>query len=398
MSETSNNSKQNRKDYLILATLMLSAATTSIPLMLSGLLLIDIGETFNTPIGVTGQMRTLSYIISIFFALITSILSVRYDHKLLLQLGLASYILSAIGCNLAPNFSTMIAAFSLTGVGYAFTITMTFTMTRLLSQERRGEAIGLIIAGSSASYALGALIVPILQNVGGWRVSFFGYMLPISVLALVLATFSIPRQSGGGDSQVRIKIGEAFKTIFSNRSAVSSLLGYLLAMLAFQGVLTYNTSYFRKSFPISIGEASILMLINALSYTVGSATAGRTMMRVSRKPLAVVTILVASAIMMAYSNIPFLLPSAGLVCVLCYLMGTMDASSTGLILDQVPMYVGIMVSFQQVFYLVGSTIGSGVGGALLTYSSFQLMFTALGVFGILSAFVFQWLTVDSSKS
>jgi uncharacterized membrane protein YfcA len=62
------------------------------------------------------------------------------------------------------------------------------------------------------------------------------------------------------------------------------------------------------------------------------------------------------------------------------------------------MYVGIMVSFQQVFYLVGSTIGSGVGGALLTYSSFQLMFTALGIFGILSAFVFQWLTVDSSKS
>jgi MFS family permease len=53
-------------------------------------------------------------------------------------------------------------------------------MTRLLSQEKRGEAIGFIIAGSSASYALGAFIVPYLQNLGGWRVSFFGYMLPIS--------------------------------------------------------------------------------------------------------------------------------------------------------------------------------------------------------------------------
>jgi predicted MFS family arabinose efflux permease len=398
MSEMSNNPPHTGNDYLILATLILSGATTSIPLMLSGLLLIDIGETFNTPIGITGQMRTVSYILSIFFALITSILSIRYDHKLLLQLGIVSYILSAIGCNLAPNFNAMIAAFSLTGVGYALTITMTFTMTSLLSHERRGEAIGFIIAGSSASYALGAFIVPYLQNVGGWRFSFLGYMLPVSILALALATFFIPRRSMGGDGQVQVKIGEAFRTIFSNRSALFSLFGYLLAMLAFQGVLTYNTSYFRRSFPISIGEASILMLINALSYTIGSATAGRMMKRVRRKPLAVVTIMVAGVLMMLYSNIPVFLFSVALVCVLCYSVGTVDASSTGLILDQVPLYVGVMVSFQQVFYLVGSTIGSGVGGAILTFSSFQIMFMVLGVFGIMSALVFQWLTVDPSKS
>jgi len=108
--------------------------------------------------------------------------------------------------------------------------------------------------------------------------------------------------------------------------------------------------------------------------------------------------MVAEVLMMLYSKIPIFLFSAGLVCVLCYLVGTMDASSTDLILDQVPLYVENMVSFQQVFYLVGSTIRSGVGGAILTFSSFQLMFTALAIFGILSAFVFQWLTVDPSKS
>jgi hypothetical protein len=36
MSEISNNPPQTRNDYLILATLILSGATTSIPLMLSG--------------------------------------------------------------------------------------------------------------------------------------------------------------------------------------------------------------------------------------------------------------------------------------------------------------------------------------------------------------------------
>jgi len=394
MNETSNSTQQAREDYLLLLTLILSGATTSIPTMLSSLLLIDIGQTFNTPIGITGQIRTANYIISIFAALLTSVLSVMYDHKRLLQLGLLCYTISAIGCTLAPSLSFMMATFSLTGVGYAFTITMAYTMTRLLSEERRGEAIGFIIAGSSASYALGAFIVPYLQNIGGWRASFSEYMLPISVITLALATILIPRRLKGDTSQVQTKIGEAFRTIFSNRSAVSSLLGYLFAMLAFQGILTYNTSFFRMSFLISIGVASILMLTDALSYTIGSAVASRVMKRIRRKTLITGSILVAGVLMMVYSDIPIFLLSFGLVCTSCYLVGTMDASSTSLILDQVPAFVGMMVSFQQIFYLVGSTIGAGVGGVVLTFSGFQLMFMVLGVFGVLSALVFQFLTKD----
>jgi DHA1 family purine base/nucleoside efflux pump-like MFS transporter len=290
----------------------------------------------------------------------------------------------------------MVIAFSLTGIGYALVITMTFTMTGLFPQKMRGEAIGLIIAGSSGSYALGALIVPYLQSIGGWRFTFIGYMLPISMLALTLASVTVPRRSGSNENKVQTKIGEAFKVIFSNRSALFSLLGYLLAMVTFQGILTYNTSFFRKSFPISIGEASIIMLIAALCYTIGSATAGRIMKRVRRKPLTVVTIMVAGVIMMLYSGIPIFLISVGLVCALCYLVGTMDASSTSLILEQIPLYAGVMMSFQRVVSMVGASIGSGVGGVILTFSSFQLMFLVLGVFGVASAFVFHWLTVDSS--
>jgi len=382
--------------YPILITLVLSGAAASISSMLSGLLLIDIGETFNVTVGLAGQMRTFSFIISIIFAFLTSILSMRYDHKLLLQMGLLAYVLSAVGCYLAPNFSTMVTAFSLTGIGYALVITMTFTMTGLFPQKMRGEAIGLIIAGSSGSYALGALIVPYLQSIGGWRFTFIGYMLPISMLALTLASVTVPRRSGSNENKVQTKIGEAFKVIFSNRSALFSLLGYLLAMVTFQGILTYNTSFFRKSFPISIGEASIIMLIAALCYTIGSATAGRIMKRVRRKPLTVVTIMVAGVIMMLYSGIPIFLISVGLVCALCYLVGTMDASSTSLILEQIPLYAGVMMSFQRVVSMVGASIGSGIGGVILTFSSFQLMFLVLGVFGVASAFVFHWLTVDSS--
>ncbi|MFH0850794.1 MAG: MFS transporter [Candidatus Bathyarchaeota archaeon] len=383
--------------YLILIALVLSGFTASIASMLSGLLLIDIGETFNVTVGVAGQMRTISFVVSIVFALLTSMFSVKYNNKMLLQVGLLAYAASAIGCYLAPNFNIMVAAFSLSGIGYALATTMTFTMTGLFPQKKRGEAIGFIIAGMSGSYLIGALVVPYLQSMGGWRYTFFGYMLPSSALALILATLTIPRGTSGSDNRGQIKLGEGFKAIFSNRSAFFSLLGYLLVIVTWQGILTYNTSFFRNTFFISIGEASIIILIGATLYTIGSVASSRIANRVGRKPLVVASILVASMMFMVYSYSPIFVLSAGLMCVACFLVGMMDASSTSLVIEQLPLYAGIMMSLQRVVSQVGSSLGSGLGGAILTFSSYKSMFLILGVFGIVSAMIFHWFTIDSSS-
>ncbi len=379
----------------ILIALVFSGFTASIANMLSGLLLIDIGETFNVNVGVAGQMCTFSFIISIVFALLTSIFSVKYNHKTLLQIGLFAYTATAIGCYLAPQFNIMVAAFSCSGIGYALATTMTFTLTRLFPEEKRGEAIGFIIAGMSGSYLIGALVVPYLQSVGGWRHAFLGYLLPSSVLALVLTTVTIPRGSSGSDNSGQIRLGEGFKAIFSNRSASSSLFAYLLAIVMWQGILTYSTSFFRDTFLLSIGEASILILVGATLYTIGSVVSSRTARRVGRKPLVAISILVASMTFMSYTYSPIFMFSAVIMFVGCLLVGIMDASSTSLVIDQLPLYAGIMMSLQRVVTQLGSTIGSGLGGTILTLSSYNSMYLVLGVFGVASAIVFHWVTSDT---
>jgi predicted MFS family arabinose efflux permease len=272
---------------------------------------------------------------------------------------------------------------------------MIFTLTELLPQKRRGEAIGFIIAGMSGSYLVGALIVPYLQSIGGWRYSFLGYLLPSSVLALILSTIIIPGKSSS-DNRNQIKLGEVFKKIYSNRSAFSSLLGYLLAIAAWQGILTYFTSFFRNSFLISIGEASIIILIGATLYTIGSVASSRIAHRVGRKRLVSVSILIAGIMIMVFSYSPIFVISAGLLYTICLLVGMMDASSTSLIIEQLPLYAGIMMSLQRVVTQVGGSIGSGLGGAILTFSSYNSMFLVVGVFGIASAIVFHWFTIDST--
>jgi predicted MFS family arabinose efflux permease len=340
-------------------------------------------------------MLTFSFVISVVFALLTSVLTLKYNHKLLLQIGLAAYAVSAIGCFMAPNFISMIASYSLTGIGYALTTTMAFTLAaELFPVEKRGAVIGWIVAGMSGSYLVGAFVVPYLQSIGGWRGTFIGYMLPASVLALALATTSIPRNAQGPQTGAQGGLKESFKEVFSNRSAISSLAGLLFAMAAWQAVMTYFSSFFREAFKWTIGETSILILFGASLYTFGGIAAGRMVNRMGRKPLTVVPIFVAGITIMSFSRLPSEMLSGGLLCVGCLLVGIMDAASTNLIIEQLPAYTGVMMSLSRAVTQVGFSVGSGLGGVFLLLSGYQYMFLLLGSLAIASAIMFHFFTID----
>jgi len=363
--------------------------------LISGLLLIDIGETFNVTVAIAGQIRTFSSIISIVFALLMSILTLKYDHKLLLQIGLVAYSVSAIGCYLAPTFMAMVASFSFTGIGYAVTTTMAFTLAaELFPVEKRGEVIGWIIAGMSGSYLIGAFIVPYLQSIGGWRITFIGYLLPSSALALVLSTLFIPRDIRSSPKSAQSSLKESFQNIFSNKSASFSLIGLLLAMATSSAVNTYLSSFFRAWFKMTISEVSIIILFVSTLYTLGSITGGRMVNRIGRKPLTVVTILFAGVVIMSFTRIPNAWISGAFLCVGTLLFGMMDTASTSYIVEQIPVYAGVMMSLSRAVNQLGFSVGSGLGGMFLLRYGYQDMFLILGTFSIASAIVFHFFTID----
>jgi len=374
---------------------MLSSLAAMISGMLSGLQLIDIGETFNVTVAIAGQILTFSFVISIIFALLTSILTLRYNHKLLLQIGLVAYVVSAIGCFMAPNFAAMIASYSLTGIGYALTTTMAFTLAaELFPVEKRGAVIGWIVAGQSGSYLVGAFVVPFLQSIEGWRSTFIGYMFPISGLALVLATTSIPKNVYGAQTRSQSNFKESFIEVFSNRSAISSLVGLLFAMAAWQAVMVYFGSFFREWFNMTINETSILILFGAMLYTFGSIASGRMVNRIGRKPLTVVPILIAGITIITYSRIPNMMLSGGFLCISCFLVGMMDSASTSFIVEQLPAYTGIMVSLSRALTQVGFSVGSGLGGVFLILYGYQDVFLLLGSLAFASSIMFHFFTRD----
>lgn len=68
---------------------LVTASFASGPIaVLAALLLVDMGKTFGTGVGMTGQINTTYSIAAFAFALATSALSIRFKHKSLLLTGL----------------------------------------------------------------------------------------------------------------------------------------------------------------------------------------------------------------------------------------------------------------------------------------------------------------------
>jgi len=385
---------------LVQPSLVLSTFAVQPHGILIGLLLVDIGLAFGVPVGVAGQIRTISYVVSVIFGLLMGVLSIRFRHKSLLVMGLLFLSISALGCAFAPSFIAMLMFFSIWGVALAMVSPMGLTLTgEHFPQEKRASVIGRIVAGGAVSYVVGAPATGFIADVGGWRLPFLGFILPVSLLGLLLAIKGVP--TSPSSRQSALSMGDylaGFKGVFSNRSADACLAGSAFSMAAWAAIITYAPSFYRQRFLFSTGVASVFMLLAASCYTLGSVISGRLVKRFGRKPLTVLAALFAGIFTVSYAILPDVWLSGIASFLACLSGGMRAAASNSLTLEQVPKFRGTMMSISSAATNLGSSLGAGIGGLTLLLLGYEGMAISLGAMGIAAAIVFQLLAVDPTKA
>jgi len=367
--------------------------------VLVALLLIDIGNTFNVPVGVMGQINTPYSIVAVIFALLMGILSVRFEHKSLLLTGLLFIGISALGCLLAPDFNMMLVSYSLSGIGWAMVSPMTIALIGdHFPVEKRTNTVGLVIAAGALSYLIGAPITASVAGLGGWRLPLIGFVIPIILASLLLAFFGLPSTSGSHKPTVNGKTYlRSFKVVLSNRSATACLIGDVLRSAAFIVILIFVTSFFRQRFLVSTDFASIVILGAASCYAFGSLVSGRLVNRLGRKPSTVLTALLASVFTISYAYVPNLWLSLALSFVASWFFGMVASASSCLALEQIPKFRGTMMSVDTAAISLGSALGTVVGGPALLSFDYEGLGMALGVMGVAAALIFYFLTIDPTR-
>lgn len=374
---------------MMLLSFIVSSFATQPPGLITSLLLIDIGKTFGIQVGVSGQIRTVSSVVGVIIALLLGIISVRFSARSLLLTGLLLLVLSALGCYVAWDFTSMLILYSLTGVG----ITMITPMINTLigdnyPQEIRSKILGWSAAGTSIAYLVCSPLVGFISGQSGWRMTFIILMLPVAVLGLTIAFAGIPRVNPRKKSSNANDLFIGFRSVLSCKSAVFCLFGSMLTWASFLGSLTYSISFFREEFALALGWASLLLSAMALSKTLGHLTIGYLVSRFGRKHVAVMSVLSTALFTLFYLLCDVMWLSMVLVCISCVLAGFMHSSVDSLNLEQVPEFRSSMMSLSSAAYTLGGVVGPGLGGATLLFYGYQCMGAVFGLLGIISSVVF----------
>ncbi|NWG11216.1 MFS transporter [Candidatus Bathyarchaeota archaeon] len=368
--------------------------------ILTALFLLDMSQTFGVSRGVMGQTNTVSSVVSIVFALAMGILSIRFTHRSLIVTGMILYSLSTLGCYFAWDINSMLLFYSFNGLALAIFVPMTNTLIGdFMKPERRAFAIGWTIAAGSLAYFIGAPLMGVLSGFGGWRLVLLGFILPFSIVGLLMIGAFVPsaKQSSAVVAADETYM-KSFRNIISNRSAVGCLVGTVFRYAVFAALLFYGTAFTIERFGLSIDFASIVILIAALFYTLGSLACGSFVKRLGRKSSTVISVLLAGFFTVSYAYAPSIWLSVTLMSIAGWLDGLAASASTSLSLEQMPELRGTMMSLSYAFVGIGSAIGAAMGGLTLIFYDYEELGIVLGSMGIIAAIIFQFLTVDQEET
>ena len=268
-----------------------------------------------------------------------------------------------------------------------------------LPLEQRPRAIGWLYSGAALTYFIGSPVIAIIVGFGNWRWAFFGFILPVSLLGLMITIKGVPaasRSTHSPKSKGTYWVG--FKGVFANRSATVCLIGSGLGGAGWVAILLYTISFFRQRFLVSVGVAAVIFPVLAFCAILGNQVGGQMVHRFGRKPLTIFTAVVTGIFIISFMTIHLLWLALTLVCLGCLFGGMWFTVSLSLTLEQVPKFRGTMMSLSTVAAFLGYALGAGVGGLILLRWDYEGVGLALGALYLTSAILFYLLVIDPTTS
>ena len=384
---------------MALLSLALSRGVTNLPIVVLGMTLIEIAATFNVSVGMAGQLTTAFSAVAIVFSILMGIISMRYNHKTLLMVGLVLYVITAAACYLVNSFGILLVVFAASGVATAIVISMPNALIgELLPVNKRTSAIGLTLVITAMMFLVGAPATDMISGVAGWRSAIFWVINPLTILTVILVYLMIPKMSSPrGEKGSSINYLDGLREVTRNTSALACLVGTMLGLATFNLWLVYGVSFWRQVYGVSMNFISMVMILLPLSYIAGCLVTDFLTKKLGKKLLASSSAAIAATFTLAASNAPDIWSSVGLALLGGFAGGIMFTVSTSLTLEQLPGNMGTMMSVHSAAVNMGATLASIVGGVVLTSYSYSIYGVVMGVIGLMGALIFFRYSVDPTR-
>jgi len=376
-----NTTEKAKQSRFLLPVLGLAVLSTWLVTVTFQLLLLDIARSFEVQVGTAGLTASVGAISGVVFALLMAVLSVRFNHKMFLLIGLVCTCLAALGFFLAPNFLLLLVPNIGVGAGIAMVTAMAYSIVGdVYPLEKRGRAIGVIVSSTTLAYVLGAPTIDLIAEWGGWRLVMIALSLPVTLISLGLAAIVIPNKLSHQPQERKEPFSLGLKLAFSNRSTFAALAVTML-MISESGIGFYAVSFFREQFSMTIDGGAIFTIVGSSLGAVGGLVCGLLINRVGRKRLGTIAGVVAGLLTVSFMFIPTYELSYGLGIARFWFSAMTLTAGGSLVIEQLPKFRSTMMSLNTAFMNIGILLASLTAAIVLNFQAIGLALGSLGIFG-----------------
>ncbi len=278
---------------LVLALGMFALGTDSF--VIAGVLP-EISRTFHVSIGAAGQLTTAYAITYAIMAPLIAALAAHVPRKRMLLISLGIFGIANAMTAWAPDFGVALASRVLAGIGAAmFAPTATGAAATLVSPERRGRALSIVIAGLTVATALGSPMGAVIGGLGDWRwtMVFVSALAALSALGVWLLLTHVPLPP-------KITLAQRLSPAADPRVTLTLLCTWLYQSGHFI-IYTYFTVVFDRAIGHNALLIGALLVLWGTSGTVSNLIAGRLSDSLGSRKLIVSMLVVLTLVLISVS-------------------------------------------------------------------------------------------------
>ncbi|HLG03913.1 MAG TPA: MFS transporter [Bacteroidia bacterium] len=354
-------------------SLLLTLALIQFTLILDGMIMMPMAPNLKDTMHITSQQfgfLVSSYGFAAFFSAIFATFWIdRFDRKNVLLFLYAGFIVGTAGCALAPGYGFFLGMRIFTGLfgGIAGAVILSI-IGDVISLEKRGRAMGILMSGFSMAAVIGVPIGIVLSENYNWHVPFY-MICAIGILIFAGIWITVPKATSHIQN-VSAERETLFKKVFTNKNQVRALAFSLCLVIAHFGIIPFISDYQvnNNGFDMKT-EVIYIYVVGGLLTVITSPVIGKLADRYGRiKVFTVLNFLsVIPILLISHFNSDSLAALLGASALFFIFSGARMVPASAMITSAVePAWRGGFMSLNSAIQQLGVAVTTIIGGLIIT--------------------------------
>ena len=230
----------------------------------------------------------------------------RFDRKKVLLVGYTGFLIGTLFCALSPTYPVLLLSRIVAGIfGGLIGAQVLSIVADLVPYERRGTAMGIIMAAFSVASVFGVPFSLYLSNIFNWHGPFF-FVAGLGALLLPFLIKYLPKMDGHltAINQVKVNPIVLLKDILQNRNQVLALLLSATIMLGHFMIIPFLNPFLEFNKGFSKTQTPIVYMVGGALTLFASPLLGKVADKVGKHRLFIFMALTATIPIAIITNLP----------------------------------------------------------------------------------------------